>query len=185
MKIVLGALLGLVLLAGGAQARDAFDAVKCGLDIPKALIGKTMPDGKAVAIEGRHTLIGLKDEGAEEINDNLQMVSWTICGGSFNFLINNNSHIYDVLAFPTHSRQTPEFGGTCTRNGKELPETIYAVLDNKKGFDPDPTHHSAAGPPLPALAAWRIDETKRKFVAVPVAGLLCPRIGIITIDGGS
>jgi hypothetical protein len=184
MKLLFGALIGLILLSGSAQARDAFDAVKCGSDIPKALIGKAMPDGTAVKIEDAHKAIGLKDEGADEINDNLQMVAWTICGVSYDMLISNGGHIYDVLAFPPHARQTPEFSGTCQRNGKDIPGTIYAVLDNKNGFDPDPTHHSAAGPPLPAIAAWRIDETKRKFVAEPIAGLLCSRWGVFTVDGG-
>jgi hypothetical protein len=185
MKLLLGALIGLILLSSNAQARDAFDGVKCGGDIPKALVGKTMPDGTAVKIEDAHKAIGLKDEGAEEISDKLQMVGWTICGATYEMLIDNNSHIYDVLAFPAHSRATPEFSGTCQRSGKDIADTIYAVLDNKAGFDPDTTHHSSAGPPLPALAAWRIDEKKRKFVAEPIAGLLCPRWGIFTVDGGS
>jgi hypothetical protein len=184
MKLVLGALLGLILLTGSAQARDPFDAVSCGGDVRKALIGKTMDDGTAKATEDRHKAIGLKDEGADEINDNLQMVAWTICGTSYDFLVTNNGHIHDVVAFPPHSRATPEFGGTCQRNGKDLPYQVYAILDNKKGFDPDPSHHSAAGPPLPALAAWRIDEKARKFVAEPLPGLLCSRWGIFTVDGG-
>lgn len=185
MKLFTGILVGLVLLCGSAQAKDAFDGIKCGDDIPKALIGKTLPDGTAIKIEDAHKAIGLKNEGADEVNDNLQMVGWTICAVSYDFLVGNNDHIYDVLAFPAHSRQTPEFSGICRRNGKDLPDSIYAVLDNKKGFDPDPTHHSSAGAPLPAVAAWRIDEKKRKFVAEPVAGLLCPRSGIFTVDGGA
>jgi len=185
MKRLFGAFVALALLTGGAQAHDAIDAVTTGSEIPKALVGKTMPERTADKHEDAHKAIGLKDEGAEEISDKLQMVSWTICGASYNLLIDNSSHIYDVLAFPPHSRATPEFSGTCQRNGKDIADTIYAVLDNRKGFDPDPTHHSSAGPPLPALAAWRIDERKHKFVAEAVAGLLCPRWGIFTVDGGS
>jgi hypothetical protein len=177
-------MLALLLSAGAAQAGDAFDAVKCGGDVAKALIGKMMPDGTAMKIEDRHKAIGLLDEGAEEVNDKLQMVAWTICGHSYDLLIDNDGHIYDVLAMPAHSRQTPEFGGTCQRGGKDVAGEIYAVLDNRKGFDPDPGHHSAAGPPLPALAAWSVDEKHRKYVAVPVAGLLCPRYGMFTVDGG-
>jgi len=185
MKLFIATVFGLALLCGQAQAKDAFDGIKCGGDIPKALIGKTIPDGTAVKIEEAHKAIGLKDEGADEINDNLQMAAWTICGASYDMLVGNNSHIYDVLAFPAHARPTPEFSGICRRDGKDLPDTIYAVLDNKKGFDPDTSHHSMAGPPLPAIVAWHIDEKKRKFVAVPVAGLLCPRSGIFTVDGGA
>ncbi len=183
MKAVLALVAGL-LLCTGAQARDAFDALRCGADIPKHLVGNAMPTGTVKVTEDRHKAIGLIDEGAEEIDDNLQMVAWTICGASYDLLIDNAGHIYDALAFPAHSRQTPEFSGTYARDGKDLPDTIYAVLDNKAGFDPDPAHHSAAGPPLPALAAWRIDVKHRKFAAVPVAGLLCPRSGLFTVDGG-
>jgi hypothetical protein len=178
------AVLALLLFASSAEARDAFDAVHCGSDIPKALIGKVMPDGKVVKIEAAHTAIGLVDEGAEEISDKLQMVAWTMCGTSYDLLIDNGGHIYDVLAFPPHSRQTPEFSGTCERDGKDVADEIYAVLDNKAGFDPDPSHHSEQGPPLPALAAWRVDEKHRKFIAVPTEGLLCPRYGMFTVDGG-
>jgi hypothetical protein len=178
-------MLGLALLCGQAQARDAFDGIKCGDDIPRALTGKIIPNDRVVAIEARHTAIGLKDEGADEVSDDLQVVEWTLCGASYNFLITNDGRIRDVLAFPAHSRPTPEFSGTCQRDGKDVPGTIVAVLDNRKGFDPDPTHHSSAGPPLPAVAAWRIDEKKQKFIAEPAAGLLCPRWGISTVDGGS
>jgi len=178
------AVVAAVLFSAPAQARDAFDALRCGSDVHTALVGKTMPDGTAKAIEDRHKAIGLVDEGADEINDSLQMVGWTICGASYDMLIDNNGRIYDVLAFPAHSRQMPEFSGTCKRDGKELSNVIYAVLDNRAGFDPDPSHHSGAGAPLPALAAWRVDEHQRKFVALPAAGLLCPRDGMFTVDGG-
>jgi len=82
MKRVLGALFGLALLCGPAEAKDAFDGIRCGDDVARALIGKTMPDGTAVKIEAAHKAIGLKDEGADEVSDNLQTVAWTICGAS-------------------------------------------------------------------------------------------------------
>jgi hypothetical protein len=185
MKLLFGALIGLVLLCGEAQARDAFDGITCGGDVAKALTGKTMADETVVAIEGRHKAIGLKDEGADEINDDLGMTAWTICGASYDMLLDRANRIHDVLAFPAHSRAMPEFSGVCQRGGKDLPDTVYAVLDNKKGFDPDPDHHSMSGPPLPAIAAWRVDEKHKRFVAVPVTGLLCPRTGIFTVDGGA
>ncbi len=37
---------------------------------------------------------------------------------------------------------------------------------------------------LQAVVAWQIDEKKKKFVPLSVAGLRCDRSGIITADGG-
>lgn len=184
VKSILGAVAGLILFSGAAQAHDEFDAVRCGKDIPKALLGHVMIDERVVVTEAKHKDLALVDEGADIINDNLQMVSWKICGGDYNMLVDSKNIIRDVLAFPAHGRQTPEFSGICQRGGKDLPDDVYAVLDNKTGFDPNPDHHSGAGAPLPALAAWRVDEKRMKFVAVPSAGMLCPRSGMFTVDGG-
>lgn len=176
----------LLFTAGQAQARDAFDAVKCGADIPKVLIGKTMPDGRVVVIEARHKAIGLKDLGADEISDRLQMVDWRMCGNDYNILIDRDDKMRDVLRFPDHDRSRPEFGGTCQIGGKDAPDWILALLDNRANFDADTAHHYSPGDGtyLPALAAWRIDEKHSKFVTVPVAGLRCPRSGVNSVDGG-
>jgi hypothetical protein len=37
---------------------------------------------------------------------------------------------------------------------------------------------------LPAVNGWKIDQQHAKFVKIPVDGLLCPRSGIYTVDGG-
>lgn len=187
MKFTLGVLAGLLVFCGAAQAHDEFDAVRCGGDIPKALIGRVMTDETVVATEARHKDIALSDEGADIINDRLQMVSWRICGGEFNFLVDGKNVIRDVLAFPAHSRATPEFSGTCRVGGKDMTDSVYAVLDNRKGFDRNPEHHYSPSDNtmLPALAAWRVDEKHAKFVAVPVQGMTCPRSGLFTLDGGA
>jgi hypothetical protein len=87
--------------------------------------------------------------------------------------------------FPDYSRRTPEFGGICRIAGNGT-RNRYALLDNKAGFDADTRQHYSPGDSseLPALAAWRIDETRAKFVMVSVARLRCPRSGINTMDGG-
>jgi hypothetical protein len=187
MKIAFGALLGVLLFAGQAQARDAFDAVRCDGDIAKTLIGKAMPLETVVAIEGRHKDLGLVDEGAEEINDHLGMVSWRICGRDFDMLVSDKNIMRDVILFPAHSRATPEFSGICRVGGKDMTDSVYAVLDNKTGFDGNTDHHYAWDDKtlLPALAAWRVDETHAKFVAVSVKGMMCPRSGLFTLDGGA
>ena len=187
MKLILGVATGLLMFSASAQAHDEFDAVHCGKDIPKALIGHVMIDERVVVTEAEHKDIALVDEGAEEINDHLQMVSWRICGGDYNMLVDGKNVIRDVLAFPAHSRATPEFSGLCKIGVKEMPDSLYAMLDNKSGFDPNPEHHYAPSDNtlMPALAAWRVDEKHAKFVSVPVAGMMCPRSGLFTLDGGA
>jgi hypothetical protein len=54
-----------------------------------------------------------------------------------------------------------------------MPDTIIAVLKNRGGAEA-----------LPAKAAWKIDVTATKFVELPAEGLLCPREGVISSDGG-
>jgi hypothetical protein len=186
MKFALGIVGGLLLLCGQAQARDVFDTVSCNADFPKALIGKAMPTDAAVAIEDRHKALSLHDEGADEVNDDLGMVSWSICGHSYDMLIDGKNVMRDVIRIPDHSRATPAFAGDCQVGGKTEAE-IYAVLDNKAHFDPNPEHHYATDDKtlLPAIAAWRIDEKHAKFATVPVAGMMCPRSGLFTMDGGS
>jgi len=124
-------------------------------------------------LEGRHKDIGLKDLGASEVSDQLSEISWQICGSEFMLLEDNNSVVQDVLLFPPHSKSAPEFVGACKLNGQEMPETIVAVLANKDGVDV-----------LSATSAWRIDKTDKKFVKIFTDGLICPRDGIITDDGG-
>jgi hypothetical protein len=185
MKAV-GVLLVLVLFCADAKARDAFDAIRCGAGNAKVLIGKTMPGGTAAGIEARHKVVGLGDLGADEISGRLQMVSWRICGADYNILVDGNDVMRDVLPFPDHSRRTPEFAGICRIDGRRARQVIYALLDNKAGFDASAKHHYAPDnrTELPALAAWRIDEMRAKFVPLSVSGLRCPRSGINTIDGG-
>ena len=184
MKLAL-TIVATLAFATAAQAHDAFDAVHCGGDIPKALIGKIMPGGTVVSTEAAHKAIGLVDIGGQEVNDHLSDVSWRMCGANYNILVDDKSVMRDVLLFPAHSRAMPAFSGICKRNGKDMADAVDAVLDNRKGFDPNPDSHTSSGAPLPAMAAWRIDEKSAKFISVPAAGLMCPREGIFTMDGGS
>ncbi len=54
-----------------------------------------------------------------------------------------------------------------------MPDVVVAILDGTR-----------AGDPLPALSAWRIDQQHAKFIKISTDGLLCPRSGIYTVDGG-
>jgi hypothetical protein len=62
---------------------DGFDSVRCGSDVRKALLGRTMSNEKIVVLEERHKDLGLKDVGASEISDRLNVISWRICGEEY------------------------------------------------------------------------------------------------------
>jgi len=54
-----------------------------------------------------------------------------------------------------------------------LPDIFVAVLDG-----------SVATDLLPVQAAWKIDQKRAKFAKASNEGLLCPRSGVTTADGG-
>ena len=182
MKMAISVLVALLLSHAEALAHDAFDKIRCGSDVRQALVGESLPDGPVVVIEERHKAINLKDLGADEITDHLQMISWSICGGEYKLLVGDGNLIRDVLPFPLHSQSEPEFGGSCQADKKHL----IAILDNKAGLDANTSHHYSPedGTLLPAETAWKIDEKQAKFVEVDASGLRCARSGIITVDGG-
>jgi len=176
-------LLVALLVCCKAYALDEFDGVKCGSDIPKALVGKRASNGRVVVIEGRHKELGLKDLGGIEISDQLFLVSWLICGNEFELLLDTKSSlIRDVLLFPAHSASSPEFIGDCQINGNAIPEAVIAVLNNSAGYNAREGQHSKTL--LQATAAWKVDEPKERFVLLSTAGLACPMEQIVTLDGG-
>jgi hypothetical protein len=160
-------------LMGPFAFADEFQNLKCGTDIPKALIGKRSSNEPIVESEKKYRALSLKGLGADEIADGLSSVNWLICGAEYVELIDRRGGVRDALAFPPHSRSEPAFSGICQAKGRDLPDTILAVLDG-----------STAADPLPVKTAWKIDQKGIKFVPIPGEGLLCPRSGIITADGG-
>jgi hypothetical protein len=171
--------------AGAAWAGDAFETVKCGSDVPSALLGKRLSVEPFADVEARHKDLGLKSLGGDEINDDLNDAAFSICGKEYLLLLGEHAKIRDVLAFPAHSRTSPAFtAGNCQLNGKPLQDAVMAVLDNHtaKGGT---SHYSGDDPTLlPATAAWKIDVKLAKFVAISPRGVSCPRGGILTADGG-
>ena len=153
-------------------AADGFDSVRCGSDVGKALVGRTMPNEKVVAIEERHKDLGLKDLGGTEISDRLFLISWRLCGEEY-ALLEEKDVVRDVLKFPKHSKDSPQFIGSCQLNGHDVPGTAIGVLKNEDGVEM-----------LPAVMAWKIDDKQKKFVTLQIEGLRCSRDGIITADGG-
>ena len=151
---------------------DGFDAVRCGFDVRKALLGRTMPNERVIVVEERHQDLGLKDLGATEISDRLFVISWRICGEEY-VLLEAQGVVRDLLKFPKHSKDSPQFIGACQLNGHDVPGTAIGVLKNEEGIAI-----------LPAVIAWKIDDKKMTFVKLQTAGLRCSRDGIITTDGG-
>jgi hypothetical protein len=177
--------IGFLLLGGAADARDAFDNVRCGGDIPGALTGQQSDNEPIARIESRHRVLNLKGLGGDEISDDLNSFSWSICGTEYQLLSDTRGAIRDVLKFPAHSRASPGFSGVCRRNGRRVPGTVAAVLDNHLADIKGSAHYAVGDETLlGAKAAWQIDEKSRKFVLLSTDGLRCPRSGIITADGG-
>jgi hypothetical protein len=155
-----------------AHSSDGFNNIRCGDDIRKALIGRTIQSEQVVDIEARHKDIGLDNLGGYIITEDIFLSFWKICGDEY-LILENKNVIRDVLKFPPHSKEFPRFVGPCCKiNNKEVPETIIARVVNKKGANY-----------LYAIVAWKIDEKKVKFVSISAEGLCCPRDGIAIEDG--
>ena len=131
-----------------------------------------MQNERTVVIEERHKDIELKDLGGTEISDRLFLTSWRICGEEY-VLLEDHDVVRDVLKFPKHSKDSPQFIGSCQLNGHNVPGAAIGVLKNEAGVEM-----------LPAVIAWKIDEKQMKFVELQTEGLRCSRDGIITSDGG-
>jgi hypothetical protein len=172
-RIVVTSILALPFVYGSSIcAADGFDSVRCGSDVREALLGRTMPNEKVVVIEERHKELGLKDLGGTEISDRLFLISWRICGDEY-VLLEDQGVVRDVLKFPKHSKDSPQFIGSCQLNGHDVLGTAIGMLKNENN-----------GEILPAVIAWKIDEKKTKFLELQTEGLRCSRDGIITADGG-
>jgi hypothetical protein len=151
---------------------DGFESVRCGSDVRKALLGRKMSNERVVILEARHKDLQLKDLGAEEISDRLNLIFWRICGEEY-AVLEDGDFVRDVLKFPKHSKDSPQFIGSCQLNGHDLPGFAIGVLKNEEG-----------AAMLQALSAWKIDEKQKKFVTLQTEGLRCSRDGIITADSG-
>jgi hypothetical protein len=166
-------LASIYLASGQVATADEFQKVKCGSDVPKAMIGQRSSNDRVVVTEKKYQALGLKDLGADEISDNLSSINWLICGAEYIALVDRHGLVGDVMPVPPHSKQSPAFSGICQIKGKDLPDIIFAILDAAKASDP-----------LPVQVAWKIDQPHAKFVKIASEGLLCPRSGIYTLDGG-
>jgi hypothetical protein len=165
------ALSSLIFVTNALRAADGFEAVHCGSDVAKALLGRTMTNERIVTLEDRHKDLGLKDLGGSEISEGFTMTSWLICADEYVILEERNV-VRDVLKFPKHSKEMPEFVGPCQSNGHDTGEAI-GVLKNEYGVQM-----------LSVTAAWKVDQKRKKFVKLATEGLRCSRDNIVTADGG-
>ena len=171
--------------APSAAARaDAFSNVHCSADVPKSLIGKTLPNKPSAVLEAAHKDIRLKDLGGSDLDDNLFLGSWQMCDHEYQLLVRHD-RIEDALEFPAHSRRQPAFLGACILQGSRV-DHVVAVLDNpaprtanQPRYAPDDTTS------LASIAAWRVDAGTRRLTKMVTSGLRCPRGGIVTVDGGT
>jgi hypothetical protein len=173
MRKLINIVIPLLLSCAVARAGDEFAKVRCDADIAKALIGQRESNAPALASEARYKRLGLKHLGSDIVSDEVNTISWAICGKEF-LALDKRSTIADVIEFPSHSKASPAFSGYCRIKGSETKDVIVAILDGA----------TAKGDLLPAKAAWRIDEKAAKFVKMDTAELLCPRSGVYTTDGG-
>jgi hypothetical protein len=136
------------------------------------MVGRKTSNERVVVIEARHKDLQLKDLGAEEISDRLNLIFWLICGEEY-AVLEDGDVVRDVLKFPKHSKDSPQFEGSCQLNGHDVEGVVIGVLKNEEG-----------AAMLPAAKVWKIDEKQKKFVELPIDGLLCSRDGISSADGG-
>lgn len=180
---VAAAVAATLLLSNTAPAQEAFEAIRCDTDIPKAIIGKVMPSGRVIVIEEKYRNIGLKGEGGSVISDTLFMSGWTICGTEYELLIDRNNVVRDAILH-VHSERKPGFVGICEINGQRTTDTIVAVLDIPVPVEAPLRYAPNDSTLVPVIAAWRIDEKRARFIKLSVGHLRCPRNGIFTQDGG-
>jgi hypothetical protein len=167
MRIALLATLLAALLAchPAAEAREkGFTGLQCGADIPKLLVGRTMPNERVVVTESRYKNLGLRDLGATELDAGSNAIWWLICGTEIVELEDSHSVVKDVLSFKSLPSQALLFEGSCTVNNAPLRDEVVAVLADQPG-------HAM----LPATEAWTINEAKGRFIPLSPATLLCPR----------
>jgi hypothetical protein len=160
-------------LCASSALADEFKNVKCGADVPKAMIGQRSLNGRVVVIEAKYRSLGLKHLGADATADDLSSVSWLICGSEYLTLVDRKGLVRDAIPFPPHSKKAPAFSSYCKLNGKDLPDIFVGVLNAEVAADQ-----------LPALHLWKIDLKGAKFVKASTDGVRCSRSAIYTVDGG-
>jgi hypothetical protein len=164
MKPRLPLLIAALMACGAAAAKDGFDGLRCDADIAKALAGRHLSNDRVDVLEARHKDLSLKHLGSEELDWGGEEW-WQLCGATYSLLVDQHGLIRDALKIPPQEG-TAAFEGAC----KGVTGELIGAAENQPG---------AAD--LLIKTAWKIDDAKKRFVAVPVPaeGVLCARDGLV------
>jgi len=137
-----------------AHAAQSFQGITCQSDIPKALLGRTMPNERVVLTEARYKSIGLHDLGGfgvEAEGDPWFLISWQICGREY-VLLERHDVVRDVLVAPQSASHIQSSIVSCTVDGVEQKETavLFIPPEDLKG-------------PTKVDGAWFIDDQAVRF----------------------
>ena len=107
-------------------------------DIAKALIGQRVSNERIVVLEARHKDLQLKDLGATDGSGGVTTISWSICGRVFVLLEQDSdpATVYDAIEAQTPSADDLLLAGSCKLNGKEMNDSVTAVLNWPPGSNP-------------------------------------------------
>ena len=170
MKFV-NIILGVALFFAAIAKADEFSDIKCGQDVPKAVIGKTSASGPVKKIEEAHKDIGLKDLGGDGVaEDPYYLIWWEICGKKYVFITSHadkKNVISDVLEIPPSLSELKESlpGSTCFIKGKKVDGYYLAFLEKE-----------SKGDKLPAKKVWMINQKTFKFKSVSAKNYVCNKI---------
>ena len=158
-KLFLTAILLAPILALAQTPQKSFDGLSCQSNIEQELQGRQMPNEPVSNTEARYKSLGLKDNGADEIRDQLNAVIWRICGDQY-VLLQKKDRVQAVLKVPQQYRNSGDLINCVAQDKAKL--GYYLAVPAK-------------GRPGSAQAAWMLDEKNLKFVAADPAKLECER----------
>jgi len=134
-----------------AQERS-FDGVTCQTNIPKALVGRHMPNAKVADIESQYRGIHLKYLGGFGLpEDPYFLGTWLICGTEY-LVLEKQSIVRDVLQSPLPFERAQSVLADCTSEKGQRWTTAVIFLPESRGQ-----------PPWSVEELWVIDEANLKL----------------------
>ena len=160
MKTLLFIAFFLITFLVPAQAKTFanFDGLKCGSDkdFSDKLIGRRMDNGPVMATEEKYKALKLKDLGADEPENGVTFIVWSICGQAY-VILEKNEKVIDARRF---SEEPGLY--TCTRKGEAIPYSLHAILASMgKSTKPN------------VKQAFDIDYSGGHFLSVETKDLVC------------
>ena len=153
MRLVNTTLLTILLAVIGAQClaqERSFDGITCQTNIPKALVGRHMPNAKVADIGG----FGLPE-------DPYFLGTWLICGTEY-LVLEKQSIVRDVLQSPLPFERAQSVLADCTAEKGRRWTTAVIFLPESRGQ-----------PPWSVEELWVIDEANLKFRRVHDGRVSC------------